>query len=84
MKMEQEYNWNAILISSLPVALIMAIIFFTNVRIGLKWFFLTFGLIGTYFIVHHQDKKKQNIFTAMAIVLLVSLISYGLKNLGLF
>ena len=82
--MEREYNWNTILISSLPVALIMAIIFFTNIRIGLKWFFLALGLIGTYFIVYRQDKKKPTIFTAMAIVLLVSLIVHGLKNLGLF
>jgi len=82
--MEREYNWNIILIISLPVALIMAIIFFTNVGIRFKWSFLAIGLIGTYFIVYRQDKKKQNLFTAVAIVLLVSLIAHGLKNLGLF
>lgn len=81
--MEQEYNWNIILRSSLPIALIMALVFFTNIRMGLKWFFLILALIITYFVVYFQDKKKHNIFTAMAVVLLVSLITYGIKNLGL-
>ena len=82
--MEPEYNWNVILRSSLPIAIIMALIFFTNIKINLKWFYLILSLVITYFVVYYQDKKKHNIFTAIMIVILVSLIVYGLKNLGLF
>ena len=82
--MEYEYNWNVVLRSSLPIAVIMAIVFFTNINIRLKWFYLILGLIATYFVVYYQDKKKHNIFTAMALVLLIALIVYGSRNLGLF
>jgi|TARA_B100002003_G_C14133005_1_gene544909 hypothetical protein len=82
--MEQEYNWKVILRSAIPVALVMAYVFFTNMGIRLKWFYLIMGLIATYFIVYFQDKKKHNIFTSIAIVLLIALIVYGSRNLGLF
>jgi len=82
--MTDEYNWNIILRSSLPVGIIMAFVFYTNISNRSKWIYLVLGLIVTYFVVYYQDKKKQNIFTAISLVLLISLIVYGLKNLGLF
>jgi len=82
--MEQETNWKIILRSALPVAVIMVIVFYTNIGIKLKWFYLVLGLIVTYFIVYFQDKKKHNVFTAIVLVLMIALITYGLKNLGLF
>ena len=82
--MEPEYNWNIILRNSLPVAAVMAFIFFTNIRNSLKWFLLILALITTYLMVYFQSKKKHDIFTAIMIVLLVSLIVYGLRNFGFF
>ena len=82
--MEEEYNWNIILRSSLPVSAIMAFVFFTSLRNSLKWLVLVLAFIATYLMVYFQDKRKHNIFTAMAIVLLVSLIVHSLRKLGLF
>jgi len=80
--MTKEYDWNIILRSSLPVGLLMAFIFYTDIKIGLKWFYLVLAMVMEYGIVYYQDKKKHNIFTAMTLVLLISMITYGLKNLG--
>ena len=82
--MEEEYNWNVILRSSLPIAILMAIVFFMNISNRSKWIYLVLSLIVTYFVIYYQDKKRQNIFTGMALVLLIALIAYGLKRLGLF
>ena len=82
--MEQETNWKIVLRSALPIAVIMIFVFFTNIGIRLKWFYLVLGLIVTYSVVYFQDKKKHNIFTAVVLVLLIALITYGLRNLGLF
>ena len=81
--MEEEYNWSIILRNSLPVAAVMAFVFFTDIRTGLKWLILILALITTYLMVYFQSRKKHNIFTAVAIVLLVSLVVHGLRNLGL-
>jgi len=81
--MEEEHNWSIILRNSLPVAAIMAFVFFTDIRTGLKWLILILALITTYLMVYFQSRKKHNIFTAVAIVLLVSLVVHGLRNLGL-
>jgi len=82
--MEFEYNWKIILRSSLPIAMIMVFVFLSNISIRLKWFYLVLSLIVEYFAVYFQDKKKHNIFTAMTLVILISLIAHGLKKFGFF
>ena len=82
--MKSEYNWNVILYGAMPVSVIMALIFFSDISKNLKWFFLIIGLAIAAGITYYFDKKKQNIFTAPFIVLIVALIVYGLKSLDLF
>ncbi|MBS3114360.1 hypothetical protein J4448_04625 [Candidatus Woesearchaeota archaeon] len=80
--MEEEYNWELILKVSVPVALIEAYLFYISISNGWKWFSLIIGLALTGIIVNLKDKKKNNVFTAVAIVFLVALIVRLLKNFG--
>ncbi len=82
--MGQEYNWKIILRSALPVGAVLVFIFFTDIRMNFKWVFMVLGLIITYFVIYFQDKKKHNVFTGVMLVLLISLIAYALKRMGLF
>lgn len=81
--MEEGYNWDLILKVSVPISLIEAYIFYTNISNGWKWFSLITGLLLTGIITHALDKKKSNIFTAVGIVFLIALIVRFLKNFGL-
>ena len=80
--MEEEYNWDLILKIAIPIALVESYIFYTNISNGWKWFSLIIGLALTGIIVNLKDKKKNNVFTAVAIVFLVALIVRLLKNFG--
>ena len=80
--MEEEYNWDLILKIAIPIALVEAYIFYTNISNGWKWFSLVVGLLLAGIIVYLKDKKKNNIFTAVAIVFLAALIVRFLKNFG--
>lgn len=80
--MEENYNWGLIIKVSIPIALIEAYIFYTNISNSWKWFSLIVGLLLTGSIVYMKDKKKNNVFTAVGIVFLVALIVRFLKNFG--
>jgi len=80
--MEEEYNWDLILKTAVPVSLIEAYIFYTNVGNGWKWFSLVVALLLTGGFVYSRNKKRNNIFTAIGIVFLVALIVRFLKNFG--
>ena len=80
--MEDDYNWNLINKVAVPIALLEAYIFYTNISDGWKWFSLIAGLLLTGSVVYIKDKKKNNIFTAVGIVFLVALIVRFLNNLG--
>ena len=80
--MEEEYNWDLILKTAVPISLIEAYIFYTNISNGLKWFSLIIGLLLSGSIVYMKDKKKSNIFTAVGIVFLTALIVKFLKGFG--
>ncbi len=81
--MELEYNWKAILTGAIPVSIIMIFIFYSNIRMGLKWLYLVLGMAAALGITYYMDKKKHNIFTSPFIVLIVALLVHGLKNLNL-
>ena len=81
--MEENYNWNLIIKASIPIALIEAYIFYINISNGWKWLSLIIGLALTGIIVNLKDKKKNNVFTAVAIVFLAALIVRFLKNFGI-
>lgn len=82
--MEEEYDWDLILKVAVPIALIEAYIFYANISNSWKWFSLIIGLLLTGGIVYSQNKKKNNIFTAVAIVFLVALVVKFLKDFGVF
>ncbi|MDP3764988.1 MAG: hypothetical protein Q8R04_00595 [Nanoarchaeota archaeon] len=81
--MEEHYNWDLIAKVAIPIALIEAYVFYTNISNGWKWFSLIIGLLLTGGIIYIKDKKKNNIFTAVGIVFLVVLIVRFLKNFGI-
>ena len=81
--MEENYNWDLIVKVAIPIALIEAYIFYTNIGNWWKWFSLVVGLLLAGTIVYMKDKKKNNIFTAVGIIFLVALIVRFLKNFGL-
>lgn len=82
--MEQEYNWKAILLGAVPVSIAIAFVFYSNISMGLKYFYLFLGMLAAIGITYYEDKKRHNIFTSPFIVIIVALIAYGLKSLGLF
>ncbi|MBI2658503.1 hypothetical protein HYX05_00155 [Candidatus Woesearchaeota archaeon] len=81
--MEEEYNWELILKIAVPIALAEAYIFYTNISNGWKWLSLIVGSLFAGWIVYLKNKKKNNIFTAVAIVFLAALVVRFLKNFGL-
>ncbi len=81
--MEDDYNWNLIIKIAAPLALIESYIFYTDIGNGWKWSSLIIGLLLTGSFVYIKDKKKNNIFTAVAIVFLAALIARFLKNFGI-
>jgi len=84
MKMEEEYNWDLILKSSVPIAAVEAFIFYTNIADAWKWSALAIGIFLSAMIAYMNEKKKSGVFTAAAIVLLASLIVKFLKASGFF
>jgi len=81
--MEAEYNWKAILKGAIPVCLAMIFIFYSdNISKNMKFFYLFLGILASIGITYYFDRKKHNIFTAPFIVIIVSLVVYGLKKLG--
>ncbi len=81
--MEEDYNWDLILKVAAPVSIIEAYIFYTNISNSWKWFSLIIGLLSAGGIFYSQNKKKNNIFTAVGIVFLVALIVRFLKEFGI-
>ena len=82
--MEEEYNWSLISIVSVPFALITAFIFYTSIANLWKWISLIAALLIAGGIIYAKDKKKSNIFTAVAIVFLTALIVKFLRDAGIF
>ena len=82
--MEEEYNWELILKVSIPISLVEAYIFYTNISDGWKWLSLIAGLALAGWIVYMKDKKRSTIFTAVAIIFLAALVIRFLKRFGVF
>ena len=79
----EEYDWELILKFALPIAAIEAYLFYINISNFWKWSSLIMGSILTGIFVYIKDKKKNNIFTAIGIVFLVTLIVRLLRNFGI-
>lgn len=81
--MEEEYKWDLILKTAVPISLVEAYIFYANVSDVWKWLSLLIGLMLAGTIIYMNGKKKSDTFTAIGIVFLVALIVRFLKNFGL-
>ncbi|MCH8067372.1 MAG: hypothetical protein IIC69_02210 [Nanoarchaeota archaeon] len=81
--MEQEYNWKAILLGTIPVSAVIALIYYFGIASGLINFYLVLGILAAMGITYYSDRKKRNLFTSAFIVLIVALTVHGLKNLNL-
>ena len=81
--MEQEYKWDLILKTALPISLVEAYLFYANVSDLWRWLSLLTGTLLAGTIVYMNGKKKSDTFTAIGIVFLVALIVRLLKNFGL-
>ena len=81
--MDEEYNWELILKVAVPFSLVEAYLFYTNLGDFWKWVSLVAALSLTGMIVYMHDKKKSNVFTAIAVVFLIALIVRFLRNFGL-
>ncbi|MBI2653664.1 hypothetical protein HYX02_02520 [Candidatus Woesearchaeota archaeon] len=80
--MEENYNWNLILVVSVPVALVEWYLFYRNLSNGWRLFSLIVGVLLAGFVVYTRNKKKSNVFTAIGIVLLGALIARLMRNSG--
>lgn len=70
--------------AAIPVALIEAYIFYTNLGEFWKWSSLVLGMSFAGFIIYISGKKKSDMFTAMGIVFLAAIVIRFMKNFGLF
>ena len=82
--MEKENNWKAILMGAIPVSLVMLFVFLSGFSRNTKFFLMVLGAIIAALITYTRDKKKHNIFTSAFLVILISLVFYGLRSLGFF
>ena len=80
--MEREYNWKAISFGTVPVSIVMAILYYSDIARGIINFYLIIGILIAMGITYYFDKKKGNIFTSAFVVVITALIVNGLKNLN--
>ena len=75
------YNWNLILKTAVPIAVIEAVIFYLKIIAFWRWAALIAGMALAGFLVYSKDKRKGDVFTAVAIVFLSVLVMGLLINL---
>ena len=80
----KEYDWKLILMISIPVSIGVVLIFWKVDSDFLKGLFLIMGSLLSGWLTYRKSKKKSNIFTSAAIILLVAVIITLLKRLGQF
>ncbi len=80
---EHEYNWEIILKISAPVSLVVAYVFYTGISDFAKWSVMALGIMAAGGITYSKDKKKGDIFTAMAVVLLAAVLTMLLRRAGI-
>jgi hypothetical protein len=75
----EEYDWDLIIKMSLPVSLLVAWAYYSDISNFLKWLSLFSGACITAWLVYRKSKRKGNIFTAAAIVFLAAIVVKYLK-----
>ncbi len=79
----EDYNWSLILATSLPIGAVVAAVFYLNINNGWKYLSLVAGILLAGAVMYTKDKKKSNVYTAVAIVFLIALATNMLRRLGL-
>jgi len=82
--MEQEHNWKAIMFGAIPVAAAEIFVFNSDIKLGMRWFLLVLGMVLAAAITYFFSKKKHDIFTSPFVVVIVALITHGLRISALF
>ena len=80
---DREYNWKIIFIVSLPISLIVGYVLKVSQSNILKWTAVIAGASAAGLITYAKDKKKSNVFTSSAVVLLISVIIVALQRINL-
>ena len=80
---EREYDWGTILKVSIPFSAIAGYFFYRDFLSLLRWAVLIIGSALAGYLVYRKDKRKANVFTAVAIVVLVSVVAVAVKKFGL-
>ncbi len=81
--MEEEYNWNLILKTALPISAAEAYFFYISISDIWKWLSLLMGILLAGTIIYMNGKKKGDTFTAIGIIFLIVLVVKFLKGFGL-
>jgi len=81
--MEEEYNWNLIIKTALPISAVEAYLFYISIGDIWKWLSLFIGILLAGTIIYMNGRKKGDTFTAIGIVFLAVLIARFLKGFGL-
>ncbi len=79
-----KYNWNIIVTRALPSAAVVGYVFYTVNNGFVKFIVLIIGSVAAGYWVMKRDKKKANVFTAAAVVVLVAVIISALKRFDFF
>ena len=80
--MEEQYNWQLILLVSIPIAVIESYLFYINISDFLKLLSLVTAVVAAGIIVYWKDKQKNNIFTAAGVVLLIVIMASLIREFG--
>jgi len=67
---------------AIPASIAMFFVFNSGISKNWRLFYLVLGMAAAMGITYYKNKKKQNIFTSAFIVVVVALITYGLKILN--
>ena len=81
--MDEDYNWGLISKVAVPIALVSGYAFYSNISDGQKNAILVAAMLLAGFLIYMKSRKKANIFTAAAIVFLITILVKFLKASGL-
>jgi type II secretory pathway component PulF len=79
---EGEYNWSVIMRGAIPSG-IGVVLAFSNLTSNWRWIVALLCIGLAYGIVSFSSKKKQDLFTSVAIVFAVALMMHALSRAGM-
>jgi hypothetical protein len=79
---QDTYNWNAISKGAISAS-VGVVLAFANLASNWKWIITLLCMAGAYAIVSFSSKKKQDLFSAIAIVFAVAVAMHALSTAGM-